>query len=265
MVESLLSPSSVKLFGRVLNQLYVLSMEHAKEGAKAAAKVAKDKLHANPNATAVEVRAAVVDFVQSYKVTNADQSVGAWAVENAVVLAAARPSATGKTVVKAAKVKASTYDVAYPKLGQNRFLRSQLDADDRQLSVIYSFAFEGRYYDLPRPTVFLVHGDGLPITPAGSGSRTNLDIAGVIAKEWEFSESLTPGDQKLNDLRVWEYDKGDFSIRMDIETGPLEQILLAAMMRGGSSLSAAHNLGANHNLGASHNLGIGGLDPRNRR
>jgi hypothetical protein len=29
-------------------------------------------------------------------------------------------------------------------------------------------------------------------------------------------------------MKVWAYDKGDFSIRMDVRTGPLEQILLEA-------------------------------------
>jgi hypothetical protein len=31
----------------------------------------------------------------------------------------------------------------------------------------------------------------------------------------------------------WEYDKGDFSLRMDVETGPFERILLDAMLFGG--------------------------------
>ena len=30
------------------------------------------------------------------------------------------------------------------------------------------------------------------------------------------------------DIKVWSYDKGDYSIRMDIETGTLAQILLEA-------------------------------------
>jgi hypothetical protein len=79
-----------------------------------------------------------------------------------------------------------------------------------------------------------------------------------LAKEWEFSDS------DAADVRVWEYDKGDFSIRLDVETGQFEQILLAAVMRTGSSLGAGHNLGSAHNLGM-HNLGIGGVDPRNRK
>jgi len=29
-------------------------------------------------------------------------------------------------------------------------------------------------------------------------------------------------------MMVWAYDKGDFSIRMDVRTGPLDQILLEA-------------------------------------
>ena len=31
-----------------------------------------------------------------------------------------------------------------------------------------------------------------------------------------------------SDIRVWEYDRGDFSLRLDIDSGPLERILIDA-------------------------------------
>ena len=54
----------------------------------------------------------------------------------------------------------------------------------------------------------------------GTDESGAVDESGVAAASWDF----------LEDVMYWEYDKGDFSIRFDIETGPLEQILLEAAM-----------------------------------
>ena len=81
-----------------------------------------------------------------------------------------------------------------------------MEASDARFARIYAFSFEGQYYVLPKPAIFLVHGDG---TAAN-------DIPGVAARDWNF----------LNDIQAWSYDKADFSIRLDIETGPLDRILL---------------------------------------
>jgi hypothetical protein len=107
---------------------------------------------------------------------------------------------------------------------------------------IYAFSFEGAVYTLPKPSMFLVHGPGgmIDITGTARGGagerwsfgnigRTDLDQSGVMAREWEFS---APNSQDKFDLRYWEYEKGDFLMRLDTEAGPLEQILLAAALRG---------------------------------
>ena len=39
---------------------------------------------------------------------------------------------------------------------------------------------------------------------------------------------------------MWEYDKGDFSLRLDVEAGPLEQILLDTAV---AETEAAHYSG----------------------
>ncbi len=66
---------------------------------------------------------------------------------------------------------------------------------------------------------------------------------------------------------MWEYDKGDFSIRLDVETGPFEQILLEAALRGGTSAASGADLrssGADlRSSGAD--LRISGADLRNKR
>ncbi len=95
--------------------------------------------------------------------------------------------------------------------------------------------------------MFIVHGAGAPvdITSQNNQGRTTLDMSGVIAREWEFA---APSGL---DLRYWEYEMGDFSLRLDTEAGPFVQILLAMALRGdvnvrsGANLSGANLSGAN--------------------
>lgn len=121
-------------------------------------------------------------------------------------------------------------------LGANRFLREQLehrgpeDVDeeerdfDARLARIYGFSYEGQYFDLAVPAIFLVHGEGaIAERPVGDRPRASrapevADRSGTGAQEHSFSD----------DMRVWSYDKGDFSLRMDVDAGPLDQILLEA-------------------------------------
>jgi hypothetical protein len=44
----------------------------------------------------------------------------------------------------------------------------------------------------------------------------SVDFSGEAMKCCEFS----------SDIRVWEYDRGDFSLRLDVDSGPLERILI---------------------------------------
>jgi len=105
--------------------------------------------------------------------------------------------------------------------GNNNFLGDQF-GDDARLARIYGFSYEGTYYELPEPCVFLVHGRGDSATdndsPAGQGARAPLDpsVSGVASADYQMA----------NDIRVWDYDKADYSIRMDVLTGQFEQILL---------------------------------------
>jgi hypothetical protein len=46
-------------------------------------------------------------------------------------------------------------------------------------------------------------------------------VPGVAARDWDF----------LTDIKAWSYDKADFSVRLDIETGPLDKILLEEMLK----------------------------------
>lgn len=104
---------------------------------------------------------------------------------------------------------------------------------------IYGFSFEGHYYDLPKPVIMLVHGAGTPLGPP----PPNIADSDEAAREWEFSGGLSQ----------WNYDKTTVSIRLDIESGTLEQILLEAGLTGTGGSYAGAKVGI---TGAK--VGLGG-------
>jgi len=112
------------------------------------------------------------------------------------------------------------------RVGQNNFLKAQLRDKDAGFARIFSFTYEGRLYELGRPTIFLVHGGGLevgaPKPPDANFERLSRSPGRVTRSGLGFID----GDFAM-DIRVWVYDKGDYSIRLDVETGTLEEILLS--------------------------------------
>lgn len=138
-----------------------------------------------------------------------------------------------------------------PLLGNNNFLHSQLSEGLRhaaehpddppippdpvqkaRFARIYGFSFEGHYYDLAKPAIFLVHGEGtlaegpLPSTSFESQRWTRAPSSAERTGQGSQAGSFA------NDMRVWSYDKADFSIRLDSMTGPLDQILLDEELSG---------------------------------
>ena len=104
------------------------------------------------------------------------------------------------------------------------------------LARIYAFSFEGHSWDLYKPAIFVVHGDGQPAEPIRPPNRAgrapgSADETGVAAQSYSYSE----------DMMMWPYDKDDISIRLDVETGPFEQILLESVMK----VEAQRTAGAN--------------------
>lgn len=123
--------------------------------------------------------------------------------------------------------------------GEPHWLWKQLENPDARLARIYGFSYEGAYFDLPRPIVFLVHGAGEPavldsnITGAAqtdaqlARAPQRPSVSGVAAANFGIAD----------DIRVWSYDKADYTIRMDIETGMFEQVLLDAYFADGGHVS----------------------------
>lgn len=113
--------------------------------------------------------------------------------------------------------------------GANLFLQNQLNADLAAFARIYAFAFEGYIYDLARPALFLVHGGGHEIDGPEPEDLAYQRLARSAGRATWTGVGRQSGVISM-DMRVWIYDKGDFSMRLDVEAGPLEQILLSAEM-----------------------------------
>jgi hypothetical protein len=160
---------------------------------------------------------------------------------------------------------AANHELPLPPRRIERTLRRQSmengKAIDRIFARIYSFSFEGYYYKLPRPMLFLVSGAGELLQdrqPAGAelngnaakpaqnggaaakGERAkrrpgaapqnedphsfrlkfNTKFTGLDAREWVFSE----------DIRVWQVDRKDMTVCLDVEVGNYQEILLDTMI-----------------------------------
>jgi hypothetical protein len=141
---------------------------------------------------------------------------------------------------------------------------------------IYAFSFEGAYFQMPRPTILLVHGPGQPV--GNWGNPSTLDQSGVMGREWDFSGnsyngSTNFGDGFATDISYWEYEKGDFSMRVDLDSGPFEQILLQMALRTGADRADRSGMGVSgmgvSGMGVSgmgvSGMGVSGMGLRNGR
>lgn len=86
------------------------------------------------------------------------------------------------------------------------------DNNHARFARIYGFAYEGQYYELPRPVLFLVYGPGKPAEKDGF----TVQNVGLAAKDWSFA----------SDIMMWEVDDKDVSMCLDVESGPMKEILL---------------------------------------
>lgn len=91
-------------------------------------------------------------------------------------------------------------------------LQVQLDkpgGNDPKFARIYGFSYGGVYYEILRPTLFLVHGDG--------ADGTKVEQPGPDTEDVPFYGKS---------LRAWAYDHADQTIRLDYASGRFEQVLL---------------------------------------
>ncbi|WP_064841726.1 MULTISPECIES: hypothetical protein [unclassified Rhizobium] len=115
-------------------------------------------------------------------------------------------------------------------LGANSFLRGQLSTNEATLARIYAFSFEGTFVELSPPAIFVVHGSGLnPDDPPPRNVDGDIEYD-RLSRSPGSSARTGLGSQigaLARDMKVWIYDKDDISMRLDAQTGTLEQILLS--------------------------------------
>lgn len=112
----------------------------------------------------------------------------------------------------------------------NNFVGKMLTQDagpndnlDPGLARIYGFIASGRYVELDAPTIFLIHGDGEDI----------INLAGqeisLVIQDFKFPN----GDESR--AKGWAYDESDFSMTLDVSTGPIADLIEAGMGEGAVS------------------------------
>lgn len=119
------------------------------------------------------------------------------------------------------------------RLSENDFLIQQLSSDEARLARIMSFSYQNQMFDLARPAIFLVHGEGTQVEFINEGATnpattflrrmpTFTDRTGVAGQQGSFAPNIC----------VWLYDRADFTIRLDTETGTFERVLLETELGG---------------------------------
>ena len=116
---------------------------------------------------------------------------------------------------------------------RNNFLIDQLKADDAALARIHAFSYQNELFSLARPAVFVVHGDGIEIEfPNEPTDPTSFLLRKVPA----YAERSGLAGQKgsfATGMKMWLYDRADFTVRLDTESGTFEQVLLEYELGGG--------------------------------
>ncbi|MEM7427572.1 MAG: pentapeptide repeat-containing protein [Pseudomonadota bacterium] len=93
---------------------------------------------------------------------------------------------------------------------------------------IYAFVYGGKFYELDLPTVFLVHGEG-------KGVKDDAGIpVGMVAQDFTIAD----------DVKTWAYADSDFLVRLDVSSGPLDELLLAPEGDIGIGMAGAKVSGA---------------------
>ncbi len=133
-------------------------------------------------------------------------------------------------VLKDLKLNTGDESINYPRTRNNAndFFGKMLMTDagpkdslEPGLARIYGFISAGRYIELEAPTIFLVHGPGDAVE----------DLAGqeisLVIQNFRF-----PKDGE-NGAKGWSYDESDFSMTLDVSTGPIADLIEAGMGDGG--------------------------------
>jgi hypothetical protein len=116
-----------------------------------------------------------------------------------------------------------------PTRSANNFLLNQLaQAKDPKFARIVGFSYEGAFYDLARPTLFLVHGDGIDAETPDESIEPRFALLTRAPPNFGRTGLGTQFGSFSSTVRAWAYDRADFTVRLDAETGSFDALLLAS-------------------------------------
>ncbi|MFK7881771.1 hypothetical protein [Roseobacter sp.] len=99
--------------------------------------------------------------------------------------------------------------------------------EKNQFARIYGFTYDGIYYDIATPVLFMMSTKGK--------AASTVDVPGPNPKEKKFYESLL----------AWTVKQTDETVRLDIDQGKFQDVLLGMMLGDGASgVSGARVSGA---------------------
>lgn len=128
---------------------------------------------------------------------------------------------------------------------RNRFLAQQLGSASSQFARIYCYSYQGHMIEMTRPAIFLVQGDGVPV--AGSTGQ-EVGLSGVASGDSSFAP----------DVKMWIYDRADYTMRLDVESGSFDRVLFEFEQGGGIIAGSMQG-------GDAEGPSAGGAPPRRRR
>ena len=138
-------------------------------------------------------------------------------------------------------------------LGEDKDTTSKDGDGNSLLSIfarIYSYSYEGNYFTLNRPMIFLVDGAGKAVGEEDQAGRAKLDVdkLGVASRDWEFA----------SDIRRWDVNQLDLTLCINIESGSFEDLLLDATLPDDMDASFRQRMASFRQRMASSNSGSEG-------
>jgi hypothetical protein len=116
-----------------------------------------------------------------------------------------------------------------PSMSSNNFLLNQLAvARDPKFARVFAFSYEGAFFDLQRPAIFLVHGDGIDADTPNEAFDPNLALLNRAPPNVGRTGLGTQSGAFAGSVKAWAYDRADFTIRLDADTGTFDTLLLSA-------------------------------------
>ena len=101
-----------------------------------------------------------------------------------------------------------------------------LSKTEGQFARIYGFTYDGVYFEIPTPVLFMVKGKG--------EKADSVPVPGPHPRDKKF----------FADLRAWVVKQSDETVRLDVDQGKFEDVLLAMTADGVNGVSGARVSGA---------------------